>query len=151
AQGRMWVIKATCHPHRLRWLFNVFPDATVVHCHRDPVSSITSIADMFCTAQGMSSDMVDRRQVGQATLDYSAWQMRQCIEQRGELEKTHRIVDVSYKDIVAQPLALVERIYATAGIELSEAARAAMAQWDAKNPQHKHGRHEYSQESLGYT
>lgn len=150
ATGKPWVIKATCHLHRLRWLIDTFPDAIVVFCHRDPVTSISSIANMFCQVRSMSSDQVDVCHVAQDTLDYSAEQMRQALAQRDELENKHCFVDVGFKDIVERPIALVEKIYAAAGLELTDVARGAMAQWERDNPQHKHGRHSYDLASLGY-
>ena len=151
SSGRMWLLKATCHLHRLRWLLQAFPDATIVHCHRDPATSITSLTDMFCAARKITSDQVDTREVRDFTLAYSLMQMQAYFEQRPLLEKQHRFVDVSFKDIVARPFDVIEKIYAAANIELTDEARAAMRQWEQDNPQHKHGKREYTAEKSGYT
>ncbi len=151
AAGRMWLLKATCHLHRLRWLLQAFPDATVVHCHRNPVTSLTSLADMFCTVRSMCSDSVDPLEVGEFTLNYSREQLRQYIDQRAGLEAKHRFIDVSFNDIVANPFKIIEQVYGAAGIELTDAARTAMQRWDQENPQHKHGKRDYLPQRLGYS
>src|SRR5262245_9342243 len=54
-----------------------------------------------------------------------------------------RFVDVRYTDLVAEPLAVVEQLYAAAGLPLQPAARTAMLDWLAAHPQHQAGRHTY--------
>src|ERR1700751_5414822 len=44
--GRRWVLKAPQHLEQLGPLLAVFPDATLVQTHRDPVSAIVSLASL---------------------------------------------------------------------------------------------------------
>ena len=60
-------------------------------------------------------------------------------------------VDVSYAEITANPMAAIERVYAAAGITLTAEARAAMLEWEARNPQGKSGEHRYSVEQAGFS
>jgi Sulfotransferase family len=149
--GRNWILKATCHLHRLRWLLQVFPDATIVHCHRNPVTSLTSLTDMFYEVRKIGSDRDDPLEVGRFTLNYSCWQIAQYLEQRAMLERKHRFVDVDFKDIVAKPFDVIEKIYRAAKVELTDDARAAMRQWEQANPQHKFGKRDYRLEKFGYS
>lgn len=48
-------------------------------------------------------------------------------------------------------LAVVEKIYAHAGMALSDTARAKIAQWEKGNPQNKMGAFTYSMEAFGFT
>src|SRR5690606_17078896 len=41
ASGRRWILKAPAHTAELPSLFAAFPDATVVHLHRDVVQTVT--------------------------------------------------------------------------------------------------------------
>ena len=52
-------------------------------------------------------------------------------------------------EIVSDPLSAIRRIYASAGSELSPEAERLMRQWEANNPQHRHGRHRYTLEEFG--
>ena len=149
--GKMWLVKATCHLHRLRWLFEAFPNTILVHCHRDPLTSLTSLTDMFYVVRGIASDKVDPLEVGDFTLNYSRDQLQQYMDQRDVLEKDHNFVDVAFKDIVAKPFEVIESIYRAANIPLTDEARAAMQKWEDNNPQHKHGKRDYQMEKFGYT
>ena len=44
---------------------------------------------------------------------------------------------------------VVERVYAHAGMTLTDAARADMLRWDAENAMHKHGAFTYSLDDVG--
>ena len=57
--------------------------------------------------------------------------------------------DVSYHDVMADPLRAVERIYEWAGMTLSPAHAAAIGDWLANNQQTKHGVHKHSPEEFG--
>ena len=46
---------------------------------------------------------------------------------------------------------MVRRIYAHYGLVLTPEAEAGMRAWVARNPQNKHGRHEYTLEQYGLT
>jgi uncharacterized protein YjiS (DUF1127 family) len=58
-------------------------------------------------------------------------------------------VDVSYYDLVRDPIGEVERIYARAGLDLTSEARAAMKASRKVDRQHKYGRHKYALEDFG--
>ena len=60
-------------------------------------------------------------------------------------------VDVSYYDLIQDPMPQIARIYQAAGVELTEQAKAAMAASRKVNKQHKYGRHKYSLADFGMT
>ena len=60
-----------------------------------------------------------------------------------------RIVDVYYSDLVRDPLAVIEKLYAAAEVPLSSAARSAMQAWLDAHPQHQGGRHDYDLADYG--
>ena len=60
-----------------------------------------------------------------------------------------QILDIQYADLVADPIATVQHIYAHHGYEFTEPFEAAMRQWLAANRQHKHGAHRYTLEEYG--
>ena len=151
AAGKMWLVKATCHLHRLRWLFEVFPNTVLVHCHRNPVTSLTSLADMFYVVRCMGSDQTVPSDVGDFTLNYSRDQLQHYMDQRDVLEKDHKFLDVAFNDIVAKPFEVIESVYRAANIPLTDEARAAMQKWEQDNPQHKHGKRDYKMDKYGYS
>jgi hypothetical protein len=56
---------------------------------------------------------------------------------------------VSYYKLVADPLAVIEDVYAFLRRDLDPDVRAGMQAWRSGNPQHKHGRHRYRLEDFG--
>ena len=62
-----------------------------------------------------------------------------------------QVLDVVHTDFHADPMGTVERIYAFAGLELSEEVRAAMAMRIADKPELAHGPHKYALADFGLT
>ena len=62
---------------------------------------------------------------------------------RSGLIDPDRVLDISFRELIRNPLETVGRIYDLAGIEMTdEAASAIRAHWD-DNPADKHGKHEH--------
>ena len=60
-------------------------------------------------------------------------------------------VDVSYYDLIKDPMPEVARVYEAAGAVLTPEARAAMEASRKVNKQHKYGKHKYSLADFGLT
>jgi hypothetical protein len=60
-----------------------------------------------------------------------------------------RFVDVHFRELVTDPLGVVEAIYRVAGRELTADARTRMTAYLAANPRGKHGAHTYRLEDYG--
>jgi NAD(P)-dependent dehydrogenase (short-subunit alcohol dehydrogenase family) len=58
-------------------------------------------------------------------------------------------VDVSYYDLVRDPLGEVQRVYTHAGLDLAPRAIEAMRALSARDVQHRHGRHVYDAHDFG--
>jgi hypothetical protein len=146
-----WLIKAPSHLRHLKLLFKTFPNATIVTCHRDPVTTSVSLAALNEAIRRMFSDYEDPVETGNFTYRHWAKQMQGYVEQRPALEKEHPFVDVSYAEIIGDTLPAIRKIYAAAGFELSEEALKAMRDWEAANPPGKHGKHNYNLDRFGLT
>ena len=59
------------------------------------------------------------------------------------------LLDVRFEDIVGDLPGVVERVYAHAGMTLTDRAHADMLRWDAENAMHKHGAFTYSLDDVG--
>ena len=149
--GRPWVLKAPHHLGFLPLLFRFFPDATVVHCHRDPVTTVTSFCALLGAARGKSSDHYRADEVGPYILRIYRKRMRDYLRDRAALEKTHPFVDLDYRRILTDAPRVIAECYAAADIALDPAGVAAMRAWEVANEQHKHGQHKYSLDGYGIT
>lgn len=145
-----WVLKTPHHQEYFDPLFEVFPDATIVHTHRDPLKTSPSLFSMLTHLQMIFSDEVDPHRVARHWLHRIDNMARRAMATR-ERVGDRGFVDVSYYDLVAGPIPQIERIYEAAGLRLTPAARDAMEVARNVDKQHKYGRHRYSLADFGMT
>jgi hypothetical protein len=60
-----------------------------------------------------------------------------------------RFLDVHYHELIRDPMAVVERLYAHFDMPLTAPAAAAMRAFLDANPKDKHGAHRYTAEAFG--
>ena len=123
--GRRWVLKNPSHIFALDAIMAVYPDALVVQTHRDPRNVIASVSSLTSQATAGQSSVFEGEVVGRAQLELWARGADQCMAGRRRSDPA-RFIDVRYADFTADPVGVVEMIYARFGIELTPAARAAM-------------------------
>lgn len=146
--GAFWVLKTPHHMEYLEELLTVFPDAVIVQTHRDPQATMGSFCSMVAHGRGIFSNEVDPREVGGHWLR----KVRRMIDRSLEVRDgghASSFVDVSYYDLLQDPLAEVRRIYAHAGLELTPEALAAMNAVLERDKQHRYGRHVYRTRDFG--
>src|SRR5262249_54494609 len=92
-RGRPWVLKAQSHLGGTSALFSTFPNATLVHCHRDVLAVMPS---SMRTAEAMMSlveNEFDLAAHGQYILNVYRDEMAKYLAQRDGLGADVRIVD----------------------------------------------------------
>lgn len=149
--GRPWVLKSPAHLGALEYVLKVFPNATVVHCHRDLREALPSLArllELMQIARGAAH--VDNAELGAFLVEYCAGLWQRNLAQRAGLP-VDQILDLRYEDIHTNVGAAVDEIHARRGVSLEPAARAAALSWEESNPQHRFGNHVYSLERYGLT
>jgi len=137
--GERWVLKSPQHLEQLGPLLATFPDATVVVTHRDPVSVVQSAATMMTYAARMSY----RTPEPDFYLSYWTDRIRRLLEtslRDGDIVPPDARADVLFHDFMADEMATVAGIYATAGLALQDEARAQMVTYLADHPRDKEGR-----------
>ena len=145
-----WVLKTPMHLGYLDLLFEAFPDARVIQTHRDPIETIPSITSMHFALWGLARDDVDPHLVGRQALARYASAIRRSLAVRDETPDD-RFVDVWFRDVAADPIAAVQAIYASLGVEWNDACADAMRKWSTDNTRDKRPAHEYGLEQFGFT
>ena len=138
-----WVLKCPQHLEQLTVLHRVFPDATVAITHRDPVSVIQSAATMVAYGQRTSRKHVDCAEVISYWSDRVAHLLEACAADRHKIPEAQSI-DVPFQEFMADDLAMVEKIYRKAGLEMTEEARVQLGSFLEEHPRGKHGRIVYN-------
>jgi len=145
-----WILKSPGHLGPIDALFDVYPDAMVVQTHRDPIRVIPSVAHLEYTMRLVSSDDVDPARVGRQMLGVWSKLLAQGMAARERSpEREERILDLSMREIVGDPIACVERIYRHFELELSAEARERMQRYLVAHPKDEFGVHRYSLEAFG--
>lgn len=135
---RRWILKSPQHMEQLVPLHTVFPDATFVLPHRDPVSVITSMITMQAYVSRMSRDPVDPVQIGRYWTQRIVRMLEQCVRDRDTLPAAQTL-DLMFDEITDDDMGAVERIYALADHPINETVREQMLRFIAENPRGKHG------------
>jgi hypothetical protein len=148
--GEHWVLKAPSHLMALDSLFQVYPDAQVVMTHRDPLKVLPSCASFAHVLRAPFTGPIDLKVLGAEVSRRWADSARLVTKLRSEQrELRESFFDVSYQDLVADPMAAVRGIYRHFHRELTREAQHAMRLFIAQHPKDKNGAHRYSLEQFG--
>lgn len=136
--GERWVLKSPQHLEQYRAIHQVFPDATVVVTHRDPVAVTTSMVTMVAYTQRLQLDPVDPVAVGALWSDRLQRMLGAAVADRDVLPSVQSM-DVRFDDFMADDLATVASIYELAGQPLDDRASAAHAGYLDSHQRDRHG------------
>lgn len=107
-----WVLKSPDHVHGLAELFKVFPDACIIHTHRNPLEVLKSSAELTWVLHGLFGWRGSRQEIGERETRILAVGTEKAIRFRDEHpELAERFIDVKYTDLAANPLGVVQEIY----------------------------------------
>ena len=146
--GRRWVLKAPGHLFALGGLLERYPDARIVHTHRDPLRVMASMASHATVLRRAFSDSADPQRIAADWADRWARALDNFLAVRDRAPAA-QFLDVNFESIEREPLDTVERVYDFLGWPLTLEARAAMQRFLAANPKNKHGVHRYTLEQFG--
>ncbi len=143
-----WQLKSPVHGYAMETVAAAYPDAVFVQTHRDPAKCIASTLSL---TECLSGTFTDHDFHDQIARDWPDWLMT-IVERIHDYRTSHgddRFVDIRYQDLLADPIACVQRIYDRVGRELTPEAAQAMRDHMADQVQGKHGRHTYSLAEFG--
>ncbi len=143
-----WLLKSPSHLAHLGTLATTFPEAVIVHCHRDPAEALSSWASLVCAVRRPYTSRLSLPAVGEQVLQRAAVATGRALAAREALGE-ERFVDVDYRCLVRDPVAVLAAVYERVGRHLDGEVAATMRSWMAHNPQHKHGRHRYDPADFG--
>ena len=130
-----WVLKSPQHLEQLGPLLSMFPDATVVVTHRDPVAVVQSTATMMA----YSARMAYRHTLPEWYAEYWTDRTRRLLESSvrdRHLLPADRTVDVYFDRYMADEIGMLQHIYDVAGMDFTPKARR---QVDAYRDAHPRG------------
>ncbi len=149
--GTRWLLKAPAHMFAIDEIVRIFPDASLVWGHREPVGVTASICSMTEMVYGMHFDKTtedELKVLGPRIMDWYATSLERGLAARSRLEPA-RVVDYGFKEFISDPREIVERIYTHFDIPMNDTTRQAIDSHIEKNAKGKHGKHEYHLERYG--
>ena len=141
-QPGRWVLKCPDHTFTLDAILAAYPDARFVIVHRDPIAVIGSVAHLTEVLRKPFLKNIDPAEIG--TQVSERWtqgaNLLVAFDQRADVAPARKL-HLHYEELVADPLAAIDRIYAHFGLTLSGPAREAMARQCTARPRGGYGKH----------
>jgi hypothetical protein len=148
---RPFVLKTPAHLGYLDTLLAEFPDAHLVHTHRDPLDVIPSGASLNTTLWRTHGDDVDPHEVGRQWIERMGWSCDRAVAARQRIPAA-QVTDVVFTDAVADPVGTAGAILAAVGLDLPDRSVAAMEAWlDQDHKRETLPVHRYAATDFGLT
>lgn len=145
---RPLVLKAPHHMLHLDHLLDRYPSATVVQTHRDPLETLPSLASLALELRRLTSATPHPSEAAEYALATARARLA-GLERVRSATSEKKWIDVWFGDVVASPIAVVERIYEEVGLELSDGVRTDMKAFVVANGRDKRPAHGYSLAQFG--
>ena len=149
-----WLLKMPFHLMELEALLASYPDAILIQTHREPARFMGSWNSLVDRIRSLSIKPRPRHDTGAEQLDLMSGMLNEAMRfraSRPEIES--RWVDVSYYELVENPMAVVSAIYERLDWRLEPAAAAEMQSWLERQAEQRRREppHRYSLEDFGLT
>jgi hypothetical protein len=143
------VLKCPFHTWFLADLVRVYPEARFIHLHRDPVESVVSTASLCRTVRGARSDSLDLSEIGELWHRRISVRSEELAASRDELLDGRPVLDLPYRELVADPPAAMRRACEFLGLPFSAEFQAGIGEHLRRHRAGVHGAHRYTPEEFG--
>lgn len=148
---RPFVLKTPDHLGYLETLLAEFPDAHIVHSHRDPVDVIPSGASLNATLWRTHCGSADPHEVGRQWLERMGWACDRAVAARDRIP-AGTVSDVAFAEAMADPIGTASAVLSAVGLEPDDRSVAAMEAWTAQDAKREAlPVHRYAPEDFGLT
>ncbi|MBB3860946.1 hypothetical protein GGQ88_002215 [Novosphingobium hassiacum] len=125
-RAERWLLKSPEHLVSAATLVKTYPDAVILHTHRDPALVLGSVSSLITALRRLESDSVDPVEVGREQFELWAHATDCALAARDAWGDNRKIVDVHLRDVARAPIETAERVYDEMGMPLSDVAREGM-------------------------
>lgn len=146
--GTRWLLKSPQHLERIGPLLEVFPDARIVHTHRDPVRVIASMCTMLAYGRRMQTARVDLDAIGHVWSERIVRMLDASARDRDRVPAGHAM-DLHLHAFLEDEVGAALRVATFAGLDAGPAVRARVEALQAAKPRGRHGRIDYRLEDFG--
>ena len=147
--GKRWVLKTPHHLEFLDLAKKHFEGVHFIWTHRRVYESIPSFLSMVSYARSLFSDAVDRSDVAAHWLRKTGYMLDRALDFHDRNSNTALFTHVSFKQLVGDPMRILDSIYAHRGETISPELQRIFQEADRSNPKGKYGNHEYTLGDFG--
>src|SRR5579884_2036479 len=144
-----WVLKCPDHVFALDAIRAVYPDARIVFVHRDPFRALISVARLTEVLRRPFTRRFHREGLGREQSERWLAASALMIAAADRQPFAEPIFHVHHRDLVANPLGVVEALYRHFGLSLAAKAAARIARTVATNPNGGYATNHYRFENYG--
>lgn len=145
-----WVLKSPDHIARFDALTAALPDSLIVQTHRNPMQFVAAECWFIYSHVYTGTRHPDPRALGPRLLRKLSDWGRRCLRERRKLD-AERFLDVDFKRLAKEPIAVAEEIYDRVGLSLPDEVRNAMRAYLKKHQRPKRSSRYYDLEHFGLT
>lgn len=131
-----WTLKSPFHLFAIPQFLYQYPDAMLVHTHRNPIELMPSMCGLYATIRGQGPGDPGRLETGPELLKLWGTGLQRGIAARRDPAIEARVFDVSHKAIAADPMGTVRSVYDHFDLPFTAAAEQAMRAWIEHPAQH---------------
>ena len=147
---RRWLLKSPFHVSTLPALFAEYPDAKVIHTHRDPRKFLASLVSTLTALRFMRSDAVDVAGLAAAMeMTYTMF-LEGAIDARvSGAVPDDSIADSHFTDLMRDPVSSLRSTYEQLGLSWPAGHDRTITRYLEEKPKDRHGAHAYSLADVG--
>jgi hypothetical protein len=146
--AKRWILKSPWHLWNLDSFLKVYPDARIIHVHRDVAPSIGSQCSLSARICCRIRRSVNLHDLGRFWVDYSLAGLERGLAARDRLPAS-QVYDVHLDELRAAPRATLRAIYEQFDLPFDDALLDRFEQTAAQEPTFQHGVHDYRLEDFG--
>jgi LPS sulfotransferase NodH len=145
ATGRPLVVKSPTHTGRIAQLAREFPEAKFIHITRNPRELFPSTCRLW---RGIDEAQTLQKPNDEGIEDYVITCFQRMYKsfqaQRDQIEP-HRLIDIRYEDLIADPVATLRTIYETLRLSDFESVQPTIQHWvQTEHREYKTNQHHLS-------
>ena len=149
-EPRTFLLKAPAHLGSLAELLAQYPDARMIHTHRDPLKFIGSSANLTGVLHWMRSEAVDMSVRGPLmTLAYQFMLSGVIAQRQSGAVPAEQMADIHFRDLMGDPVNAIKRAYEHLAMPCPDEMAESVPAYLADKPKGKFGPHRYEPSRLG--
>jgi hypothetical protein len=149
---KRWLLKNPGHIDNLDLVFAIYPEAKVIQTHRDPAKAVPSLVSLLMQLNSLAEEG-RREQRAQSMLTREVAKWASAVRKAEQVRSRHpgKMLDILHSDFHRDPMAVLERIYAFIGLDITAQVRTGFLRRIQEKPELSHGVHRYNIADYGMT